>query len=61
MKYRDVIKLLQENGWEQVKQVGSHRKFKHPDMKGSVTVPGHQGDEAAPKTLDSILKQAGLK
>jgi len=40
---------------------GSHRQFKHPGKPGLVTVPGNLGDELAPGTLNSILKQARLK
>ena len=61
MKVRDVLKLIEEDGWFQVAQKGSHRQFKHPHKPGTVTVPGHPSDEFHPKTLQSILKQAGLK
>jgi predicted RNA binding protein YcfA (HicA-like mRNA interferase family) len=40
---------------------GSHRQFKHPSKPGRVTVPGKPNDDLAPGTLNSILKQAGLK
>jgi len=40
---------------------GSHRHFKHPDQPLIVTVPGNDGKELAPGTLNAILKQAGLK
>ncbi|MHB1047009.1 MAG: type II toxin-antitoxin system HicA family toxin [Thermoanaerobaculia bacterium] len=40
---------------------GSHRQLKHPERRGLVTVAGHPGDDLAPGTLNSILKQAGLK
>jgi predicted RNA binding protein YcfA (HicA-like mRNA interferase family) len=59
MKVRDLLKRLHEDGWYQSRQSGSHRQFKHPEKTG--TVPGHPGDEFHPKTLQSILKQAGLK
>jgi predicted RNA binding protein YcfA (HicA-like mRNA interferase family) len=38
-----------------------HRQLKHPDKPGTVTIPGHPNDEFHPKTLQSILKQAGYK
>jgi predicted RNA binding protein YcfA (HicA-like mRNA interferase family) len=60
MKVREVIRLIRADGWEQVAQKGSHRQFKHPVKKGRVTVPGHENDTLHPKTLRSILKQAGL-
>ena len=61
MKIRDLIRLLEEDGWR-LKQVrGSHRQYKHPVKPGRVTVPGHPGDDVATGTRQSILKQAGLK
>ncbi|AOQ23843.1 hypothetical protein MTAT_14290 [Moorella thermoacetica] len=56
-----MIKMLQEDGWYLVAQKGSHRQFKHPTKLGRVTIAGHSGDDLAPGTLNSILKQAGLK
>jgi predicted RNA binding protein YcfA (HicA-like mRNA interferase family) len=61
MKIRDVIKLIETNGWYLVKTKGSHRQFKHPTKKGKVTVAGKPGDDVRKGTLNSILKQAGLK
>jgi len=61
VKVREIIKLLEEDGWYLVRQKGSHRQFKHPTKPGRVTVAGNLGDDLAPGTLNSILKQAGLK
>ena len=61
MKVRDVIKLIEEDGWYQVSQKGSHRQYKHPSKPGRVTLPGHPNDDLPPGTLNSVLKQAGLK
>ncbi len=61
MKIRDVLKLLENDGWSQVRMRGSHRQFKHPTKRGLVTVPGKPGDELAIGTYNSILRQAGLK
>jgi len=61
MKVRDVIHLLEERGWKQIRTKGSHRHFKHPDQRFVVTVPGNEGKELAPGTLNAILKKAGLK
>ena len=61
MKIRDVIKLLEDDGWSVVRQRGSHRQFKHAGKPGLVTVAGKPGDDVAAGTLNSILKQAGLK
>jgi predicted RNA binding protein YcfA (HicA-like mRNA interferase family) len=40
---------------------GSHRQYKHPFKPGRVTIAGNTGDDLAPGTLNSILKQTGLK
>ena len=56
-----MLKLLQAEGWYLVTTRGSHRQFKHPLRPGRVTVAGSPGDELPPGTLNSILKQAGLK
>lgn len=61
MKVRDIIKLLEENGWQLVARKGSHRQYKHPNKRGRVTIAGHSSDDLAPGTLNSILKQAELK
>jgi len=61
MKVRDVLKLIENNGWYQVAQKGSHRQFKHPLKVGRVTVAGHPSQEMYKGTFNNILKQAGLK
>ena len=61
MKIREVTKLLESDGWQHVRTKGSHRQFNHPVKKGLVTVAGHPNEELAPGTLNSVLKQAGLK
>jgi predicted RNA binding protein YcfA (HicA-like mRNA interferase family) len=60
MTVREIIRRLRDGGWEQVRQRGSHRQFKHAVKTGTVTVAGKQGDELHPKTAASILRQAGL-
>ncbi len=60
MKVKELIKLLKNDGWEEKDQKGSHLQLIHPNKSGKVTIPVHGGD--IPKgTLNSILKQAGLK
>ncbi|WP_373116510.1 type II toxin-antitoxin system HicA family toxin [Holdemania massiliensis] len=60
MTAKEVIKKLKADGWTEVRSRGSHIQLKHPNKKGLVTVPMHSGD--IPRgTLNSILKQAGLK
>jgi predicted RNA binding protein YcfA (HicA-like mRNA interferase family) len=61
LKFRDIIKRIEADGWKQVGQTGSHRQYKHPVKRGRVTIAGHAAEEVAPKTLNSILRQAGLK
>ena len=61
MKIRDLLRLLADDGWYLARSRGSHQQFKHPSKPGLVTVAGHPGDDLAPGTLNSILKQAGLK
>lgn len=61
MKVKDVIKLLEGDGWHLVRTKGSHRQFKHPLKPGLVTVSGKLSVDVPPGTLNSILKQAGLK
>ena len=61
MKVRDVIRMIEEDGWRQVRTTGSHRQFKHDVKSGLVTVAGKPSLDVPPGTLKSILKQAGLK
>ena len=61
MKVRDVIRLIEDDGWFLIATRGSHRQYKHPTKPGRVTVAGKPSDDVAPGTLGSILKQAKLK
>jgi predicted RNA binding protein YcfA (HicA-like mRNA interferase family) len=61
MKVRDLVKLIEKDGWYVVATRGSHRQYKHPDKAGRVTIAGHPADDVAPGTLNSVLKQARLK
>ena len=61
MKVREVIKLIEADGWYWVKMVGSHGQYKHPTKPGRVTVAGHPNDDVHPKTLNSIFKQAQIR
>lgn len=60
MKIRDIIRMLRDDGWQLAVTEGSHRQFTHPIKPGRVTVAGHPGDDVAPGTLNSIMKQAGF-
>jgi predicted RNA binding protein YcfA (HicA-like mRNA interferase family) len=61
MKVRELILLLETDGWRHVRTRGSHRQYQHPFKTGTVTVAGKPGIDVPPGTLNSILKSAGLK
>jgi predicted RNA binding protein YcfA (HicA-like mRNA interferase family) len=61
MKVSEVLRQLHDDGWYLVGTRGSHRQFKHRTKPGRVTVAGKPSDDLAPGTLNSILKQSGLK
>jgi len=61
VKVRDLIALIEADGWQEVRTRGSHRQFRHPGKPGTVTVAGKPGVDVPPGTLNSVLKQAGLK
>jgi predicted RNA binding protein YcfA (HicA-like mRNA interferase family) len=61
MKVREVMRLLQQDGWRHVRTRGSHRQFQHPVKSGTVTVAGKLGLDIPTGTLNSILKGSGLK
>ena len=61
IKVRELIRLLELKGWVEMRSKGSHRHFKHADLPSVITVPGNDGKELAPGTLNVILKKAGLK
>jgi predicted RNA binding protein YcfA (HicA-like mRNA interferase family) len=61
MKVGELLRLLHEDGWFLVATRGSHRQYKHLIKQGRVTIPGKPSDDLAAGTLNSILKQSGLK
>lgn len=61
MKVNDVIKLIETDGWVLVKMRGSHRQFKHSTKPGKDAIAGKLSTDIPPGTLNSILKQSGLK
>ncbi|HYM10217.1 MAG TPA: type II toxin-antitoxin system HicA family toxin [Bryobacterales bacterium] len=61
MKVRQLIRMLEQDGWRLARTRGSHRQFKHPSKPGTLTVAGKPGVDIPPGTLNAILKQAGLK
>jgi len=60
VKVKEIIKVIEDDGWFYSRQTGSHRQFKHPVKKGTVTIAGKLSDDIAKGTEKSILKQAGL-
>ncbi len=61
MKVKELIALLEAEGWIQVRTKGSHRQFRHSVKAGTVTVAGKPSIDVPAGTLNSALKQAGLK
>lgn len=61
MKIREILRILEEDGWRIVRTTGSHRILKHETKRGIVVVAGHMNVDAATGTLRSIWKQAGLE
>ena len=61
MIIRDIIKMIEDDGWYIVDTRGSHRQYKHPAKPGRVTIAGHPNHDISLGTINSILKQAKLK
>ncbi|HET7089174.1 MAG TPA: type II toxin-antitoxin system HicA family toxin [Anaerolineae bacterium] len=61
MKVRDVIQIIESDGWYLVVTKGSHRQYRHPTKPGRVTIAGHPSHDLAPGTLNSIFKQAQVE
>jgi predicted RNA binding protein YcfA (HicA-like mRNA interferase family) len=57
---RDVIRLLERAGWQEVRTTGSHHHFRHATRPGTVTVP-HPVKDMPPGTVKSIERQSGVK
>jgi predicted RNA binding protein YcfA (HicA-like mRNA interferase family) len=60
LKVKEVIKLIEADGWNLVVTKGAHRQYKHPSKKGRVTIPGKMSSDLAPGTQNSIFKQAQI-
>jgi len=60
VKVRELIKVLEDDGWRLARSRGSHRQYRHPSKAGTVTVSGKPGADIPIGTLRSALKQAGL-
>lgn len=60
-KAKEVIRMLEDDGWIKVYTKGDHRQFKHPTKKGKVTVRGKLSETMNQFLLNSIWKQAGWR
>jgi len=61
IKVKDIIKMIEKDGWYLVTTKGSHRQYKNLNKPGRVTISGHLNDDIAPGTLNSVMKQAQIK
>ena len=61
LKVRELLLLIEADGWVLLRGRGSHRQFRHPSKSGKVTIAGKVSDTLPPGTEASILKQAGLR
>lgn len=59
MTFREIEKILLNDGWDFKNAKGSHNHYIHPTKPGKVTVPNHSGD-IDPRTVKSIFKQADI-
>jgi predicted RNA binding protein YcfA (HicA-like mRNA interferase family) len=59
LKPREVVRILENLGFAEVRQRGSHRQYRHADGRGT-TVPFHAGWDIAPPLLRQIAKDIGL-
>jgi predicted RNA binding protein YcfA (HicA-like mRNA interferase family) len=61
VKFREIVRLIEEDGWVLSRQRGSHRQYSHPSKPGKVTIAGHPNRDVPRGTAANILRQAGLK
>jgi predicted RNA binding protein YcfA (HicA-like mRNA interferase family) len=60
LKVREAIRLIERDGWIQVRQKGSHRQYHHPVKPGTVTIAGAPSLDLDRATEKAILRQAGI-
>ena len=60
MKVRDIIKVIEKDGWYLVSIEGDHRQYKHPIKRGKVTVAGRPSQDMPSGTLISVYKQSQI-
>jgi predicted RNA binding protein YcfA (HicA-like mRNA interferase family) len=61
MKYRELIRLLEQHGWQEVRKGGSHIVYGHPEKENRLVIPYHSRKEVKKGLLNAILKEAGIK
>ena len=61
MKVKELLKMLEADGWDLSRTKGSHRQYKHASKSGTVTVAGKLSADVPKGTLNAILKQSGIK
>jgi predicted RNA binding protein YcfA (HicA-like mRNA interferase family) len=61
MKYNELLKLLSDKVWIEIRQKGSHKIFRHPEIGENISIPYHSGREVKKGMLQAILKKAGIK
>ena len=63
MKFRDLVALVEKDGWVHVRTTGSHYHYPHATKKGVVTIPtgGKLGRDVPQGTMKSVLRQAGIE
>jgi len=61
MKVKELLNMLEADGWSLSRTRGSHRQFKHPVKPGTVTIAGKRSADVPKGTLNAILKQSGIK
>ncbi len=61
MKVKELLKMLEKDGWSLSRTRGSHRQYKHPTKPGTVTIAGKPSADVPKGTLNAILKQSGIK
>lgn len=59
LKPREVVSILQRLGFQEVRQSGSHKQFRHADGR-CTTVPFHAGRDLSPILLRQIAKDIGM-
>lgn len=59
LKAKEIAAILDRLGFNEIRQKGAHKQFRHPDGRGT-TVPFHQGRDISPILLKQIIKDIGI-